>query len=447
MTTSRLLKQAKEAISRGRKKQARGPLLKILEQEPRNEMAWLYLCSTSSTPQERRLCLQRVLQINPKNETAREALENLEGQEGKDSAPLELKPSPAKTFPCPQCGAKTTYLPAERSLHCSYCGQLSPIEPDDKVKERTFHGTLFSDQAHVWGVDLRFIRCSSCGGQLAVPPQERSHKCPFCASPQVLEQAPERPLVKLDSIVLFQFDMEEARKRLRDWLGTGWFRPSDAQRAASLVELYGVYLPFWTFDGSATARWRVKRPLAEVQQSMLATNLDESANGPSRRDMRSGETWELFDDVVISESHRIPENMINEIYPFDMNQLVPYSSECLAGWPAEVSQLSLAEASIQGRAHMSQLTRQKAHQESSDMGSEAMVSSSEANLISYKHVLLPVWLGTYQYKGQPYRVIINGQTGKVWGQAPVSGTRILLISFFLTVVIGLLVLALWLGWP
>ncbi len=78
---------------------------------------------------------------------------------------------------------------------------------------------------------------------------------------------------------------------------------------------------------------------------------------------------------------------------------------------------------------------------------EARVSSSEANVISYKHILLPVWLGIYSYKGQRRRVIINGQTGKVWGQAPVSGTRLLFLSFLITVAIGLLALSLWLTWP
>ncbi len=441
MTAPNPLEQAKEALRQGHKKQAREPLLRLLKEEPRNEIAWLWLCAACSTPQERRLCLQRVLQINPQNEMAQAALQELGRSTSATPTPPNVQPAPARTFPCPKCGAKMTYRPAERSLYCSHCEHRSPIDEEEKVEERTFQGALFFDQAHTWGVDLRFVRCSSCGGQLAVPPQESSLRCPFCGSPQVVEQSPERPLVKLDSIAPFQFDLEEARRHLREWLGNGWLRPSDAQQVASVIELHGVYLPFWTFDGSATARWRATRrtsggPGPVIPGARLAV------------DERYGETCELFDDVMICASNRIPESMIEGIYPFDTDRLVQYSPEYLAGWPAEVSQLSLAEASIQGRAHMSELTRRKARREASDMGmAEARVSSSEANVISYKHVLLPVWLGIYSYKGQRRRVIINGQTGKVWGQAPVSGTRLLFLSFLITVAIGLLALSLWLTWP
>jgi hypothetical protein len=38
--------------------------------------------------------------------------------------------------------------------------------------------------------------------------------------------------------------------------------------------------------------------------------------------------------------------------------------------------------------------------------------------VTFKHVLLPLWVGTYRYRGRQYPVLINGQTGKVSGEKP-----------------------------
>ena len=38
--------------------------------------------------------------------------------------------------------------------------------------------------------------------------------------------------------------------------------------------------------------------------------------------------------------------------------------------------------------------------------------------MTFKHVLLPVWLGKYMYKGIEYNIMINGQTGVITGEKP-----------------------------
>ena len=49
---------------------------------------------------------------------------------------------------------------------------------------------------------------------------------------------------------------------------------------------------------------------------------------------------------------------------------------------------------------------------------------------------MTVWLAAYQYRGQTYRFVVNGQTGKVQGERPYSAIK---IAF--AVVVGLLLAA------
>jgi hypothetical protein len=44
--------------------------------------------------------------------------------------------------------------------------------------------------------------------------------------------------------------------------------------------------------------------------------------------------------------------------------------------------------------------------------------------VTFKHILLPVWVAAYRYGGKPYRFVVNGQTGKVQGERPYSAIKI-----------------------
>ena len=43
---------------------------------------------------------------------------------------------------------------------------------------------------------------------------------------------------------------------------------------------------------------------------------------------------------------------------------------------------------------------------------------TEVGRLTFKHVLLPVWLAAYRYRGRAYRFVVNGRTGAVDGERP-----------------------------
>ncbi|MEM8581825.1 MAG: primosomal protein N' (replication factor Y) - superfamily II helicase, partial [Pseudomonadota bacterium] len=46
--------------------------------------------------------------------------------------------------------------------------------------------------------------------------------------------------------------------------------------------------------------------------------------------------------------------------------------------------------------------------------------------VTFKHILLPVWVAAYRYGGKSYRFVVNGQDGKVAGERPFSAIKIVL---------------------
>ncbi|MDX2139233.1 MAG: hypothetical protein SF123_14185 [Chloroflexota bacterium] len=73
------LKQAISAAQRGDKTAARRLLQQVLSEDKNNEIAWMWMASVVDTVDERRVCLQRALKINPNNARAQEALRRLGG--------------------------------------------------------------------------------------------------------------------------------------------------------------------------------------------------------------------------------------------------------------------------------------------------------------------------------------------------------------------------------
>ena len=46
--------------------------------------------------------------------------------------------------------------------------------------------------------------------------------------------------------------------------------------------------------------------------------------------------------------------------------------------------------------------------------------------LTYKYLLLPVWISSYKYKEKVYQFMVNGQTGKVSGKTPISIPKVII---------------------
>ena len=73
-----LLDQAISSIKAGNKSQGRQLLIQVLEQDSKNELAWLWLSQCVSNTEQKLDCLKRVLEINPNNAQAKEEITRIQ---------------------------------------------------------------------------------------------------------------------------------------------------------------------------------------------------------------------------------------------------------------------------------------------------------------------------------------------------------------------------------
>ena len=140
-------------------------------------------------------------------------------------------------------------------------------------------------------------------------------------------------------------------------------------------------------------------------------------------------------------SRGVQEAMLRKIEPFPTTkELVPYNAGFLSGWVVERYQIDLVAAAKEAREEMDEeMERLCAAQVPGDTQRNLQVRSDYSGQ-TFKHILVPIWLLTYNYGARNFQVVINGYTGAIAGKYPKSWLKITLAVLAGLAVAGLIAL-------
>ncbi|GAB4440494.1 MAG: hypothetical protein Kow0031_22420 [Anaerolineae bacterium] len=128
------------AIRAGRKQEGRQLLNLLIQQDPNNEIAWLWMSQVVDTDEQRARCLYHVLALNPESQPARRGLQLL-GIVVTDSRPVKLPPD-LQRKPARQNGTAALPSAAEPPEKSETNGDASRrpflLDPDTITKELPF---------------------------------------------------------------------------------------------------------------------------------------------------------------------------------------------------------------------------------------------------------------------------------------------------------------------
>ena len=348
-------------------------------------------------------------------------------------------------FPCQSCGTDLRYEPGTDILECDYCGNTEKIKNTmgfrgSAIREMDFRRAIKEGLNEFEMSELRTFECVNCGAHVEFDPDAHSSDCPFCATPVVGETGSERQ-IKPQAVLPFGLSEKEARGRMAEWLGGLWFAPNGLrQYARKGRKLDGIYVPYWTYDADTKSQYTGQRgTVYYVNQSYTAT-----VNGKRVRRTRRvakvrwkpvrGRVARFFDDVIVLASKSLPKKYTDGLAPWDLSQLEPYRPEYLAGFRAEGYTVKLDEGYKEARAYMNRMIERDVK---FDIGGDRQrigTLNTDVGTLTFKHVLLPVWMAAYKYRGKTYRFVVNGRTGTVQGERPFSFWKI----FFAVLAVALI---------
>ena len=366
------------------------------------------------------------------------------------SAQPETPPpaSAVRKYTCPKCGGDMNFDAAKGMLNCPFCGHTMPApESSEVVQEHDLVQALgdTSGKAHGFGTAVRSYKCQACGATNNVDPHVTSTACPFCGSNQVLEQEPDPDLIQPESLVPFGVDEAPAHRMFREWLGRGLFTPNDLKKTGGGQRLSGLYLPFWTFDAHAESDWRAESGDYYYVNETVWVTRDGKRVQEVRRVQKvrwypsSGHHASDYDDVLVYATNSVDVKTLEKVYPFDTKKLVPYNPSYLAGWGAESYRIALAQAWELGQTIVQRQEYDACGREVPGDTHRNLRVNTRLSHLKYKHVLLPVWLASYRYRNKVYRFMINGQTGEVQGQKPISWIKVTIAVVLALIVVAIVV--------
>jgi len=347
----------------------------------------------------------------------------------------------AQVYACPNCGGHMRFEAESQAMTCEFCGFESPTQarPAGGEVEQTLDFVLPTTRAHRWAEAQHRLACTKCGAESLLPPGQTASECPYCGSRRLIESQETRELVDPVAIGLVQFSETNAIRRLREWLGHGWFAPDDLRKLARTSSMRAAYYPFWSFDGTLELKWECE--------------VNEGTGRSPNWVRRDGVEYQMFDDQLVPAMRALKVEEIARIEPFNTKKLVEFEPEFLAGWSAMTYDLALADASLQAREKVARVLRRQLYSRVLLGREKRNLRSGGANWsgMTFKLVLLPMWVGTYRYRNHGYRVLINGQTGKVGGVKPRDDLKLAAftasVAFtVILLILGLLALALSMGW-
>ena len=364
-----------------------------------------------------------------------------------EAAPAPRGPLQQHQFPCEQCGADYRFDPGAGRLVCDHCGHAEPVAgaPGETgpwggatLRELDFEAAIAARLPEAEIEETRVLNCPNCAAQVEFDPDTHAAECPFCATPVVTDTGISRH-IKPRGVLPFALDERAAQKAMTDWLGRLWFAPSGLKDYARKGRrMQGIYVPYWTFDADTESRYRGERGTVYYVTRTVSRNGKTERRRVAKVRWRaaSGRVARFFDDVLVLASRSLPKAYTDALEPWDLAALEPYQPQYLAGFRAEAYTVGLEEGYAEARQRMARVIERDVRFDIGGDRQRIHEIDTEISGVTFKHVLLPVWLAAYRYRGRSYRFVINGRSGRVQGERPYSAIKITI-----AVVLGLLTAA------
>ena len=350
-------------------------------------------------------------------------------------------------YKCPFCGGAMEFDSKSQHMKCLYCNTEMTVEEfqrtqkpeaETAAEKKTAKENWFSLSSGQWQKDetnhMRVYSCQSCGGEIVADETTGATTCPFCNNKVTIKGQFSGDL-KPDYIIPFKLDKAAAEQTLTEYYKGKKFLPKEFAAQNRIAHVQGVYVPFWLYDGSAsgegTFEARNIRTWREGKYEVTETHVYNA--------WRQGSSE--FTRIPADGSAKMPDEHMDAIEPFDYDELTPFSVAYLPGFSAERydqdSDACCHRAVRRMENTLADLLRDTVtgYDQVDPADVDAEVSFSEV-----KQALLPVWMLHTRWKDEDFLFAMNGQTGRLVGDLPVSPLKVMLWFLGIFLVVGAIML-------
>jgi predicted RNA-binding Zn-ribbon protein involved in translation (DUF1610 family) len=331
-------------------------------------------------------------------------------------------PPQTTTHPCAGCGASVAYAPGTTALRCPYCGQEQQIaRPARSVMEHDYDA--FLAKPRVQSTASHQLTCPGC--EARTESDAISKLCQFCGTALIADTTADTRIAP-EAVLPFTLDRKAARDALRTWVKSRRFAPNRLKRVTEAESMKSTYLPHWTFDADTVSDYEGQRG----EHYWVTQNYTVNGQNKTRRVRKtrwhsaSGTVSRDFDDILVAATAHVPKERLDKLAPWPLGQAVPYEPAYVAGHHSLRYDSEPQTGLEAAKGIMAEVIEDDCRGDIG--GDEQRLHSVATNYadVTFKLMLLPVWIGCYLFGGQTYYVLINGVNGEVQGDRPYSALKI-----------------------
>lgn len=340
---------------------------------------------------------------------------------------------------CTTCGSLMKFHPRKQQLVCEHCeSTIDIISKKSKVKKHWIE-TEKERVSILISKGKKMVTCEGCGASIEGENSDITLICPYCGSYYISDLEEENRIIP-DGILPFYIDDIRLKELFRKWIKNRYFAPSKLKNLYQQSKFQGKYMPYWIFDTNAMAQYRGYGGRTRIEHYK---DKDGKTHTRTKTDWYpvSGTVYHEFTDVTISASK---ERAIyaEDILPFAVSSAKPYQEEYLYGFLANHYDVLMKDAYCTAKHYMENKLKTDAKND------VLKIYDSEKNIKiqsyfseeQYRYILLPVYITSYYFQKKEYIVLINGQTGNIYGEYPKSIWKILCVILIIGFIIFLVYL-------
>ncbi len=335
-------------------------------------------------------------------------------------------------YQCPACTGPLHFVGESGRLECDYCGSSFDIaeieafyaEKEAKAAEATQKqeeaeaaqksAEAEEQQTAADGSDWDASGLSEDWGADAAG--MKAYCCPSCGAELLCDATTAAP----DFVLPFKLSKEDAIKTLKKHYLKKPLLPSTFSKANHLEEIKGVYVPFWMYDGEASGSAQF-----HATQVHTYTSGDYEITETSHYDVRRAGSI-AFEKIPVDASSKMPDDYMDSIEPYDYAELRPFSTAYLPGFLADKYDVSVEDSRERADTRCAGSLLSALERTVSGY-TTCNETSRDIHLKRGKvhYALLPVWILNTRWEGKDFLFAMNGQTGKLVGNLPVSTKRVI----------------------
>lgn len=327
-------------------------------------------------------------------------------------------------YPCAGCGANVEFAPGTSVLRCPYCGHQTQVAAATReVREHDWAQFSGLPRKPVALLAKHVFKCQNCGAETET--DAISDRCRFCGAAVVAEVNPADQVLP-EAVLPFTLDKRQLRTALGTWASSRWFAPNGLKKVSEAESAKSTYLPHWTYDSRTVSTYQGQRG-EHYWDTETYTENGETKTRQVRKTRwypAHGTVGRTFDDVLVTGTTKVTAEHLDALEPWPLTDAEPYRPEYLAGHETLRYDVEPEVGLDNAKRKMAPFIEQDCRQDIG--GDEQRVEhvDTEYHDLTFKLMLLPVWLACYMYAGKTYNIQVNGRTGEVAGERPYSAAKI-----------------------